>query len=720
MALPYSPDPESEALIADTSRKRQLWRSERQNHEQQWFISSAFDRGQHYIEWNDKFQRLMVPPAPPHRIRIKDNRIQAKNRARFAKFTKNRPKPIVVPATNEYDDYLNARATQKTIDYLWRKLRLEQKYRQALLWARNCSKGFWWYHWNPTAQGRVLINDPVTGQKAYQSAELGDIEIEVGSPFELLVADPGCATIADQPEIMRIKLRELADMQARYPEFADYFEPDSGDQELFRFERQIATLNPLGIGSPAGVRKDAEQDKRRRFVLVTEHFIRPCGRYPKGHYRVLVGKVLVKAEDELPYGFWDLPNPYPVTEFADQACVGQFWPSTLTEQMIDLQKEFNLLLSKVAEHIRVGTFPKIFVPKQAQLAPSAWTTEAGELIEYVAQPNIPPPTPYVPPPVTGDLWNMLNFLSQEFDVITQIWPAAEGQAGGATSGFQTNLLQEAAESVHEPDIRNFELSIEESAYKLRRMMKLGYTVPRIIATVGPNYEPEVYEFSAEQIDEFADIIVEAGSGLPTLKAQRQETVMNLFNSGILGDVADPEVRRRALSLLELGSVDEGFDLAKQDENQARWETKTISDSQPQPPQPQVDPMTGMPMMDPMTGQPVLQFDPVIEPPHFWENHLVHYNVHTAWLKSPEGRNANPLQRRAMIAHVVLHARFVNPQSALQIAMEEGITEHIPMLQALVMPATAGPAPAGPETPQPSGPPQEAAPPPGQAAGPPVA
>lgn len=720
MALPYTPDPATEALISDIKQKREQWKRDRQVHEQQWFTNAAFDRGQHHVEWNDKFQRLIVPPTPPHRIRIKTNRIQAKNRNRFSKFIKNRPKPIVVPATSEYDDYMDAKLTQKALDYQWRRIRLEVKLRKALLWARNCSKGFWWYHWDPTKVARIFLQDPQTGQKSYEERQLGDIAVEVGSPFEVLVADPGVADIGSQPEIMRVKLRMLDDVRQRYPEFADYMVAETADHELFRFERNIALLNPTGwaAGNPTNYKSRDDSQGAKKWVLVTEHFCRPSGKYPKGSYKVLVGDILVKNQDELPYGFDDLENPFPVTEFADVQAEGQFWSSTVAEQAIDVQKQLNLQLSKAAEHIRQAAFPKLMVAKQHQLSKSAWTTEAGEIIEYVAIPSVPPPQSIQMQAILGDVWRFTEQLDAEIDEIYQIWPSSEGSAAGATSGFQTNLLQEASDGVHAPDIRGIELAVEEAALKLRRMMKLGYDVPRLMAIVGPNYQPEVFEFSQENIDELADVQVEAGSALPTLKSARQETVMNLYNSGLMGDVNDPEVKRRALSLLEMGSLEETFDIAKADENQARWENSQFAQwvPQPGPPVPVTDPMTGAPIVDPMTGQPQVAPGPPVPPvdnPHFWENHLIHYNVHTTWLKSPEGRSAPPTIRHYMILHVVLHGRFINPQSALQIAIEEGIQEVIPMLQALVAPPP--PAQGAPATPQA---PAQPAPPQGQAAPPP--
>jgi hypothetical protein len=307
-------------------------------------------------------------------------------------------------------------------------------------------------------------------------------------------------------------------------------------------------------------------------------------------------------------------------------------------------------------------------------------SEAGEIIEYVAVPSLPPPQPWTPPNIAADLWQAVALLQREFDDVSQVFPAAEGKTGNATSGFQTNLLQEATDSVHAPDIRTMEMSVEEAMQKLRRLVKENYTVPRLIAVVGANYEAEVLEFSSAQVDEQADVIVEIGSALPTLKAAKQEAVLNIYKSGLLGSPQDPEVQRRTLSLLEMGSVEQVFNAARADEHQAELENMQIA-------------------------RGILTEDP----PRFWENHSVHYNFHILKLKSAETRNWRPEQVRALIAHAILHARFINPQSALQMAVEERITEVIPTIQAMLMqagggsPAGAEAAPAAPPAPSPVGP-----------------
>lgn len=599
------------------------------------------------MEWSVRDQKLTVPPAPPHRIRLAINRIRPKIKARRAKLLKTRTKIEVYAASPDLKAKMNARATKKALDYIWRKDSLEQKKRQAVMHAETSCKGFWWIYWDDTVIGRVSQKDPLTGQTTYQEAVLGDVRVEVGSAYEVLVGIPGAATLREQPELIRVKLRPIEEVKGRYPQFAPYITADSSQDDLFRYERQIATLNASGYGGYGLVEvrdkgnagKMPSELSGKDMVLVTEHFEAPTPQYPMGRYAVLVGEVLVKEQDELPYGFYDLPNPYPCLEFVDEPMPNQFWSTTLIEQITPLQREYNLSRSKLAEHLRIQVHPKIIVWKQNRMPKGAWNSEAGEIIELIAAPGLPPPMVIQPQNIAADLWQNISLVKNEFDEISQVYPAAEGQPGGAKSGFQTNLLQEATDQVHTPDLQALHMTIEEACLKIRRVMKQGYTVPRIIQSIGKNYEPDVDEFEASQIDEFADIFIEGSNALPDNKAVRMQMIKEMFDSGLLGPVQDPNTARKALSLMELGGPDEAIDDSKIDENQANIENDSFENGQKVP------------------------------NPEFYQNHQIHYQTHTNLLKSPESRQWPQPQRMALIQHLIGHLDQFNPQAAAEAAQQ---------------------------------------------------
>lgn len=693
----YAPTAREQKVVTEVMAKYENWRKERLAHEPQWFINTAFYRGQHYVTWSSIDNKLVHHPNPPHRIRRVINRLFAKVRARRAKFLRNRPKWIVHPSTTDLQDKMNARATQKVLDYLWRKMKLESKYRDALGWAEVAGRGYWWFYWDPDQLGRVEMSDPTTGEKTVEEAVLGDVAVEVGSPFEVLVGDPSLPSLTYQQEIIRVKEVPIETIHKQYGSKGKKVAPEGYKDENFRYEFQISRLNSQNFGfgyggSTSNEKKNADGEPNT--VIRIEYFRRPTPDLPKGKYCVIANNVLLREQDELPYGFWDFENPFPCVEFQDVPTTGQYWGTTVVEQLIEPQREYNMIRSMVSTQLRQMAHPKLKAAKQHQIADGAWSPDSGEILEYVARPGIKEPEVIQPPNIASDAWRLIELLRSEFDEIPQIFPASEGQVGGSQSGFQTNLLQEATDSVHAPDIRAHEMAIEDAAYKIRRISKQGYFPPRLITIAGRNREPDILQFSRDDIDEYADIEVQALSSMPDLKYARIQSALDLYAKGVFGDPTDPNVRKQVLSLLDMSSLEDVYDAARRDEDMAHIENSEVEEGAP------------------------------LQPPMFFENHNEHVRVHFDKLKAPATRNWPDEWKLQLLAHTILHVRYINPDAAFQMSMEAGLQGLIPPPALPALPQTApaapgvGPGVGGPLAPQAAGPPQPE--PPGQPqAGPPA-
>ena len=666
----WKQDDPTRKLVGEVNEKFDRWRQARRPHEVQWFINAAFVRGLQWVVWNDALNKLEVKDVPTHRIRLTINRVLPKVKARAAKFLKTKFTPIVVPASTDREDKLNARASEKALEYALRKNQMPRKYRQALGWSQTCGKSFIWLYWD--AEKLARVKDTMSGQVV--EAPLGDVLVEVGSPFEVFISDPGIAALADQPEIMRVKMRPLADVKKRYPKAGADLKGESAPTEIFQYQQQIANLSTKGTsGLAAGWGQDPKEDEKT-YVAVKELFTAPCGDYPKGRYLVVAGERLLKQQDELPYGFSNDDNPYPVVEFADMELAGQFWPATYVEQMIGLQKEYNLVRSKVAEQVKLMAHPKVIVATACRWPEGAWTSEAGEVIRVVLPPGVPEPKVINPPNIAQDAWNVLNLTRQEFDEVTNIWPSSQGGVGQATSGFQTNLLQEAADSVHAPDITAHQEAFEDLCRKMRRIMAQGYQVPRLISIVGRAHVPDVEEFSSDQIDENAEIVVYTGSALSSSPAVRTQQVIELWNAKMLGDPANPEVQRRALTMLDHDGVGELQEETRRDEEQSRLENLYAQQGRP------------------------------VDLPMPWENHEIHWSVHTDQFKTPDFKLWPMELQRKLVGHALLHARWINPQMAATLAQELGFEELMPYLTPPGQEQQPqGPPPEGPQQPPAPGP-----------------
>lgn len=690
-------------VVAEVNDKYSRWRTDRRPLEATWFYNAALVRGLNNVKFNPVMNMLESQKTPAHRSRENLNLILPKVKAKLSKFLKSRAIPVVAAASTDHEDILNAKATTKVLEYLWRKLNLEQLYEEALLWSMQTGKAFWWFYWDAKATARVQ-EDGALGKPVIHNIPLGDPGVDLGTAFELLVSDPGITRIQAQPEIMRVKVRPAADVEKEFELPQGTIEAELKESELFQYQKQIAQL---GAKASVGmsVDRNSSKDEAAKHVVVKELFTKPCARYPEGRYVAVAGNQWLNQpkpgpEGEPPAGkFAPLPfdlantgSPYPVVEFSDTLTAGQFWPTTMVEQLAGPQRLYSRLRNALDEQMKLQMHPWIFVPKQANVHPNAFGSEAGQKIPYNFQPGMPAPNQWIvrPEAIVSDVYRVLDILRGEMDLISNLYPAAMGQKG-ATSGFETNLLQEAAESVHAPDIRRNELSLKDAAFKLRRLAKLGYDVPRLISITGRDNAPEVFEFSAEQIDEHADIHIDTGSALPSQKHAKIEAILKLDERQVFGPVGDPQRNRKLLRALDIGSSQEDVDLVGQDEDHARLENLAFTRGE------------------------------AVEDPMPWENHDVEYEIHTALLKSPEIKSWPPEQRAALVRHVILHVKWKNPQNALQLAAVFGMQDVVAEIQQtmFIQQQFAQPAaPAGAGAPQGGG--EQAQPAPSAPPAPPAA
>jgi hypothetical protein len=666
-------------LLAEIDNKYTRWRESKHEHEIQWYINAAFTRNLQYVEWDSTQNKLQTTKAPRHRVRLTINQILSKDKARKAKFLKNRPTLFVVPASSDRDDKLDAEATKKAVEYIYRKESWENLYRSVLGWSSQCAKGFVWLHWDASAKGTTSQEDPLTGQIQWVEVPgMGDIKLEVGSPFEILPSDPGIPNISDQPEFMRVKLRELEDVQARYPE-AEELKGDVSSAEVLQYQKQIANLAPRGMTGYNFTASAEAPDATREYVVVKELFTRPCAKYEQGRYVVSANGKILRNDPMLPFDFWNTSDPYPVVEFADMETTGQFWPTTIIEQLIPIQKEYNFLRSRLSEYTRLGLGPKLMAPMQSNIPKNAYTSEPFEIIRYQWYPGLPEPKFQQLPNLGNDIYNSLRICKAEFDEVSNLFPQAQGDAGGATSGFQTNLLQEATDSVHAPDIRLHEIAFEKLCRKIRHIMKMNYDVPRLMPIVGRNLVPEAMEFFADRIDESAEIIIMSKSALSSSPAIRTQQVIELWNSGMLGDRNNPKTQARAFTLIDAEGIGELQEEKRRDQDLARYEIDLMNKGD------------------------------VSKEPQPYEDHDVHWTVHTDFMKSPEYLGLLPEVQQLHKIHLVIHSKFIDPFKSVQLALDLGLPELAQTLQQIVappQPPPPGAAPPGPPqmAPSPQAPP----------------
>ena len=682
LAEPQAPEIDAEQVVSETYQLYDKWRALRRPYEIQWYLNASALRGFPDVRWNPQVNQFQVRKEPKHRQRVRVNLIKAKYTARIAKYTKIPPGPQVIPATTDREDIFNARASQKALEYITRKADMPQKWMKAMQWVPLTGKAFWAIRFDQEIMSQTMLDDK-------PQPILGDVAIDFVSAFELLVADPSKESIGDQPQIMRVKMVPVKDIEEKYPQFVGQIRGESSENDVFLYQRQIADIGSYFQGQSSS-QSNADDSDENSLVLRVERFVKPCGKYPAGLYVVCAGQKMLRYETTLPGDFRFLTeNPYPFVEFSDEAAPGQFWPDSFVERLSPMQSRYNRYESQIDEHLILHMFPKLLVPKQANLSPNAYDNEAGEKIEFTAVPGIDPIQFLQPKSILGDVWNIINLIRKDMDDVSMIYPSSVGGAGSSTSGFQTNLLQEAADQVHGPTIQRNAYSLREAYVKIRHLMKNHYDIPRMVSIAGKNNIPEVFEFSQQSIDENSDILIEPEQLMPMMKSAKMDMFRQMFVDGMFGNPQDPQTLQRVNDILRTGFQDFDVDKTQRDSEQAQMENIMMERAQP------------------------------VGKPQPWENHLMHWELHTDLFKSPQSQQWTPEQWQQNVWHAIVHLNYVNPMDALMMAQEFGLGQNLMNIQMLQQPPQQmqfGPPPGGGG---PGGGPQ-GPPPPGGPQGPPTA
>lgn len=641
------------AIVRDVNDMLAKGRTDRRPYEHEWMLSAACLRSKGKAKTDPILGTLIKDKVPAHRRFLSINLVWGKFNAKIAKLINSRPRPIVAPASRDRSDVLDARFSQQWMLYTRRKSGLESKYEIACAQAEITGKSFLWAWWDPNAL--ATIKNPQTGETI--DAPEGDVDVSVGSAFEMIVDDLGQPVIGRQKRIMRVTAVLISDVRVQFKDKLHGVEiqSDVAQDDLFQFERQIATLGTAGaLGFSASQGNTLNKDNNKLYCLKKEMFVAPTLTKPQGCYAVVVGDTLCRYQETLPYGFATIKdNPYPVEEISSDLAPMQFWPQTMIERLRALQDIFDTIVSKLMEDLDLAMHGKWLIPKAARIPTNAFNSEGGEKVYYNYFPGMPPPQLVQPRGVSADAWRMLDRVIDWYDRVTNIWPSSVGQVGDAKSGFQSTVMQEAADAVYGPHKQRNERALAGLYFKLRRMAKKGYDIPRLISIGGKGSVASAFEFSQDQINEHTEITVQIGSALSDSKVARLQQVLELAGSGIMGDQNAPATRRAALSLVDLGGVEEQIDPTYPDQERARNENETVTQG----------------------GK--------LAPPAPWHTDSIHVELHFEQLNSPEFDTWTEEQKIELMGHTALHLRKHNPNLGLEIAYAVGDQQLIQVLQEAV-------------------------------------
>lgn len=617
-------------------------RNARTVQERQWYLNLAFLFGKQHVQLlrsgstSAGSTRLYTPPAPHWRVRPVINRIRSTIRTELAQLTTNKPNAQVIPASSEDRDMYAAMAGEQIWSNFYTDKKLKSIIRKTMWWTLVCGNGYLKTYWDAT-QGAVV---PVETEKGLEAKPQGDVTFRHETPFHVLVPDFREEEIEGQPFLIHA--------QVKSPEFVKMHFPVALDGSPV----DCTSANAMDILDDSFMNMIGTQNmNRQQSALILEVWIKPgmLPMLPEGAFLTIVGNKIVQGFQGWPF----LHGKFPFAKF-DHIPSGKFYSTSLIEDLIPLQKEYNRTRGQIIEAKNRMAKPQL-VAARGSVDVSKITTEPGQTILY---------TPGFDPPRPLPLQDIPSYVTQELERIIIDWSDLAGQhevtkgqvPPGVTAATAIAFLQERDESKMIPTFDSMEEGIEKTAQMALSNVSQFWSAERIVKVTGPDGSFDAMAFKGSDLANNLDIRVEGGSSLPVSKAARQAFLMDMMKMGFI----DPN---KGLEVMEMGGINKIYDQIQVDNRQAQRENMRMSKVTPEDLEKyrenndmmmQENPQAFGTVVDQATGMPVPAQPPLLIPVNTWDNHKAHIEAHNNYRKSQSFEMATPEVRALFESHVQEH------------------------------------------------------------------
>lgn len=530
--------------------------------EGQWLTNSAYMLGYTNLFY-DTSLRMFRPVNNPGRNvrgnRVEFNYILPNIQNRLARLTKSPPRYSVRPNSTSDDDREAARLGLYVINQVWDQQRINKKRLTLTMAMQQCGHAFLKASWDPSLGPKIqFLDEDESGEKVIKAVTLGDIRVDVCSPFEVFV-DPLAKSHEEVNYLVHAKIRPLSYFRTQYPERGHLVKAEDVWLTSLEYEKRINSFNAQ-VGTGSGVGNSVENAAIELML-----YEKPSYKHPMGRHIICANGVLLK-DDELPI------DEIPFAKFDDIIIAGKYNSESVITHLRPLQDQYNRNLTKRSQWINRMLNGKYLVARGAGLKQSALNDQSGEVVEYDAVPNAPPPSIMAVPSIPQYAYNEDDYIKGQMNEICGVGEISKGNlpsAGIPAIGMQ--FLQEMDDTRIGTVTENNEYGYADVGRFILKFAHKYYNYPRTLKIAGKGMEYAVKSFKGEDLRENFDVTVVRDSTLPGSKVLRRQEILNLHQGGYLGDPADPQVLENVLQMLEYGDIadvwkDYSLDKAQIDEH----------------------------------------------------------------------------------------------------------------------------------------------------------
>jgi hypothetical protein len=497
--------------------------------------------------------------------------------------TKSSPKYDIVPSGTDEDDKATATACEKIMPHIQRVNDANLHRKGVVLWYDISGYGWRKVYWNPYY--KVTGQNPMPGEEGHNpnmavAAPIfqGEVIIEL-IPNNEVIFDRRIKDIRRLKWIIHHKSITISEAKERFgeeiiaelPEGAIRDRNENKESFEINLEKEFATLSS-DVAAYTTAPEESKLLKNDKCVDYYEFWHVIDKTMPQGAFAVGLGDLdkLVTAKNE----------PYPIEQYPHQGLpiIGAS-PISLEgisiksvprlTQARPLQREYNLLRSKILDTVDAMGNAVMFAPQNSNLNYKKIDNVNANVIEYEGAFK-PTREAGVPPP--NGIFAHLETVRKDIDEIFSFHEPSKGimPEGGPRSAIGLQTLQEADATQLHPMIIGLDESDERVIYQALSLALANYG-DRAIPIIGKDNRWTLDQVNTQELNDKINVIVRTGSSLPMNKTLEQEKTVFSWQSGLLGNPQDPDIRMMVLKTMDLGSFDQILQQHNKQENFAKSE-----------------------------------------------------------------------------------------------------------------------------------------------------
>ncbi len=666
-----------------------------------WFRNVLYYLGEQWFEWvrgQNTFRRIMPNAYTPTPV---SNLVRDYVRSMKSLIINKDYQVNIWPNSNDQDDRGAAEMGEAFLRWLETyndEVHLDEKEKIAI-----------WMIIAGTAFDRTTIStedDAWIFDSAGEPIKTGNVTSACLSPFAVCLDGYG-----DRLRQKRcIGIKTLRPREWVEDSFKILLAGSDSDKAVIDYERKLATM-VANVSPWKGDGMESMTDlPDEDMVLFKEVEQRPTRDFPRGHYSAMVGDKVIFEYDRLPVkagddGRWD----YSITDFHFHFVPGRFWSDPGVNDLISPQNTVNEIDQDLSINRKGIGKPLVLVPtdvnmtRKTQFGQSIIVLQYDALLAGGAKPEIGRGIA-LPQQVLEE--RMLHMQAAQ-DAAGDPKNVLRGKApSNQASGVMVDILRDAAEQGHLPDVDRFYRAYKRVKRKQLILAQECYTEERMIKIPDEGGRAKVINFKGADIRNNTDVRIELASGASSTRAGQANLLMKLTGDGFFGadNGIDPEHRVEILKRVGLsGFRDKGsVDIARALRENEMCGNHKEDDSLKKVVYDEADPQTGQPgrveifvveglfagMWLPGGREPVvIEDDPLFE----FDNHAAHYETHRRYMV---GQGFNLLPRPvqdAMIIHAKSHKHAMEAEAAAQ---QDEMMRKQAEFEAQVASAKAGPDQVG--------------------------